>query len=268
MEGGGAAGPVREAGPRRPPDVSRTRASSITRLQAMERRHAGVDFDELRRRVLAAEPGAWTTFVERYSALVYTLGLRLSATLPDRQEAAHAIYLAAFDRLAADGHRLLREFRGESRFETYLFALVRNEVGHQRRRLARDRRRESVLPEEAASPGADGGEGGFAEAVGLEPERVASIVAGALGRLDPAERLALRLRFRDGVALRRLAEIFGWKDTNAAHYAIIRILRKLDALGRCREALRWGEPEREMVLNQLRRMLGTGETEAGEGAAS
>ena len=62
---------------------------------------------------------------------------------------------------------------------------------------------------------------------------------------------------------RRLAELQGWKDTNAAAYEVKRVLRKLDLLGRCRSSLRWDEPERRTILRCLGQWF-----EAEEGEAS
>jgi hypothetical protein len=97
---------------------------------------------------------------------------------------------------------------------------------------------------------------------------VRELVARALAGLEPRERLVLRLRFRDGLPYRRLAELFGWKDTNAAAYEVCRIVRKLDLLGRCRTSLRWGEPERDVVLEQLGRWLEGEAAEAEAGPAT
>jgi RNA polymerase sigma-70 factor (ECF subfamily) len=228
-------------------------ARPVARLLALERRHAELDFAGIRERILRGEADAWSVFVERYSRTIYTLALRLGPGGAEREEVAQAVYLGVLDRLARGDCRLLREFREEARFETYLFAAIRNEVARSRRKRALERER-TVQPgaDEAAAPP---GRGGVAERIGLDPARVARLLEDCLARLEPRERLVLQLRFRDGVTYRRLAELFEWKDTNAAVYEVTRILRKLELLDRCRRSLGWGEPERETLCSGLRGWL-------------
>lgn len=224
-------------------------------LLALEQRHADLDFDELRRSILAREPGAWRRFVERYSRFVYTVARRLSGGQDD-EENAQQVYAAVFERLCSDGFRLLREFRGESRFETYLFTAIRNAVVHQRRRATHQRGRSEPYDEtlQLERPGA-GEEADFSTSIGLDPQKVAGLLAESLARLEPREREVLQARFQGGLTQRRLAGAFRWKDTNAAAYEVCRILRKLDLLSRCRRTLRWGEPEHEVLRHQLRSWL-------------
>lgn len=243
-------------------------------LLALERRHAEIDFDALRRRVLAEEPEAWRIFVERYSRTVYTVALKLASDAREREEIAQHVYLEVFEHLAEARYKLLRGFRGDSRFETYLFVIVRNAVRRRRSLEAAERGRSVPLiddgPDDAAGVSTDARQsaGGFAERVGLDPPRVASILERALAELHPRERLALCLRFRERVPLRELAEIFGWKDTNEAAHEICKILRKLDVIGRCRRTLRWGEPEREVLLRVLEEWLESPPFPHGEPAPS
>lgn len=241
-------------------------AGPVARLLALEQRHADLEFAEIRDKILAGEPGAWRLFVERYSCLVYTVALRLAGARDekDREDVAHEVYLGLFDRLARDRFHLLRDFRGECRFETYLFSAVRNELAELRRRRARERHRflpyeEDGTAESAAAPaGARSDPTQLVESIGLDRKRVTELVARALAKLEPAERLVLHLRFQQGLPLRRLAELFQWKDTNAAAYELSKALRKLELLERCRSSLRWGEPEREEMRNCLKRWLESG----------
>jgi RNA polymerase sigma factor (sigma-70 family) len=230
----------------------------VARLLALERRHAELDFAAIRERIVRGGADAWQVFVERYSGTIYTLALRLAPGGTEREEIAQAVYVSVLDRLVRDDCRLLREFREEARFETYLFAAIRNEVSRSRRRRALERGR--IVQSDACEPdlarGRQGaGPAALAEGIGLDTAKVARLVGDCLARLEPRERLVLQLRFRDGLPYRRLAELFEWKDTNAAAYEVTRALRKLELLDRCRQRLGWGEPERETLRAVLRGWL-------------
>jgi len=235
-----------------------SRAAPVPRLLELERRHAGLAFRDIRARIVAGRDDGWRLFVERYSRTLYTVALSLAAP-PEREEVAQQAYLSILERLARDDCRLLREFREDARFETYLFTAARNAVAQLRRERASRRSHEtpheaSETPHHAVAPAEAGPD--LIESIGLAPDKVADLLAESLSTLEPRERLVLRLRFREGLPYRRLARLFGWKDTNAAAYEVCRILRKLKLLERCRQRLRWGEPERELLLRGLKAWLG------------
>ncbi len=227
-----------------------SRSGPVSRLLDLEQRRAGLDFSDIRARLVRGEADGWRIFVERYSRTLYTMALSLAAA-PDREEIAQEAYMAILERFARDNCRVLRNFREEARFETYLFTAARNAVALLHRRGARDRARLA----DPIEPAVDRLKPSLAETIGLAPDRVAELLAESLSALEPRERLILRLRFRQGLPYRRLAQMFDWKDTNAAAYEICKILRKLRLLERCRSRLRWGEPEREILLRGLRGWL-------------
>ena len=98
----------------------------------------------------------------------------------------------------------------------------------------------------------------------MDCARVAELISKSLARLEPRERLLLHMRFREDLPYRRLAEVFEWKDTNAAAYEVGKTLHKLDLVNRCRNRFNWGEPEREVLLAALRRWLAIEPDEAGK----
>jgi RNA polymerase sigma-70 factor (ECF subfamily) len=238
--------------------MTRDKTHPLTNLSDLEDRHSQREFAELRERVLAGAGDAWRHFVERYSRTVYTIAYRLAGAGRDREELAQDVYLGVFERLARDDFRVLRGFRGDAKFETYLFSAVRHELAQRARSDRKDRLRVvSVDDEHDGREPSDprGDRTTFAEMLDLHPREVAEIVDGALAKLDEQERTVLHLRFREGLPYRRLAELFDWKDTNAAAYEVSRALRKLDRLARSSRRLRWGEAERRNVLACLGRWL-------------
>ena len=135
---------------------------------------------------------------------------------------------------------------------------MRHEVIHLRKRRRQEHARVVAFPsrgDEVSQETEDAESAGFADSIGLDSGRVAALISKSLARLEPRERLLLHLRFREGLPYRRLAEVFEWKDTNAAAYEVGKTLRKLDLVNRCRKRFNWGEPEREVLLAALRRWL-------------
>jgi RNA polymerase sigma factor (sigma-70 family) len=204
-------------------------------LAALEDRHRSVSFEELRRDVLAEGAGAWRRFVEKYSRFVYTVALKFLADRPDdREERAQEIYCRVFERLRRDRARALREFRGNCRFSTYLFRVVQSARADVLRRDIRDRERldcvdfadEANRGLEAASPAAR-----TAEPIpGVSPERLRAELARILDGLSPRDTLILKLRFQKGLKLRELGDLLGYRDTNAAAYALRKALRRFEPL--------------------------------------
>jgi RNA polymerase sigma-70 factor (ECF subfamily) len=82
---------------------------------------------DLVRRCLNKEPGSWNDFVDRYLSLIYhvigyTAHLRSVRLGPEDVEDIAAEVLL---KIVANNYRVLREFRGESSFATYLTVVAR-----------------------------------------------------------------------------------------------------------------------------------------------
>jgi RNA polymerase sigma-70 factor, ECF subfamily len=82
---------------------------------------------DLLRRCLNKDPGSWNDFVDRYLSLIYhvigyTAHLRSVRLGPEDVEDIAAEVLL---KIIANNYRMLREFRGESSFATYLTVVAR-----------------------------------------------------------------------------------------------------------------------------------------------
>jgi RNA polymerase sigma-70 factor (ECF subfamily) len=75
------------------------------------------------------EPGAFEEVVERTNRQVYTLAYRLVGDRHEAEDVAQEAYLRAY--------RSLRGFRGDARFETWLYRIVANAAMTQLRRRGR-----------------------------------------------------------------------------------------------------------------------------------
>ena len=77
----------------------------------------GVTDTEIISRVLKGEQQVFAQLVERYQNYVFTLVLRLIESREDAEEVSQDIFVKAY--------RSLADFRGESKFSTWLYTIVR-----------------------------------------------------------------------------------------------------------------------------------------------
>jgi RNA polymerase sigma-70 factor, ECF subfamily len=79
--------------------------------------HTGPTDTEIISRVLKGEQQVYAQIVERYQSYVFTLVLRLVESREDAEEVSQDIFVKAY--------RSLADFRGESKFSTWLYTIVR-----------------------------------------------------------------------------------------------------------------------------------------------
>jgi len=72
---------------------------------------------ELIRRIIQGEQSLFALLVERYRAYVFTLTLRQLGNREDAEEVAQDVFVKAY--------RSLADFRGDARFSTWLYTIVR-----------------------------------------------------------------------------------------------------------------------------------------------
>lgn len=80
--------------------------------------HTGLTDTEVIARVLQGEQGLFAVLVERYRNYVFTLTLRFTDNREDAEEMAQDIFVKAY--------RSLADFRGASKFSTWLYTIVHN----------------------------------------------------------------------------------------------------------------------------------------------
>ena len=73
--------------------------------------------EEIISRILKGEQPAFTILVEKYQNYVFTLVLRFTENREDAEEIAQDVFVKAY--------RSLADFRGESKFSTWLFTITR-----------------------------------------------------------------------------------------------------------------------------------------------
>ena len=77
----------------------------------------GLGDNEIISRVLKGEQNAYAELVNRYQAYVFTLVFRMIKTREDAEEVAQDVFIKAY--------RSLADFRGESKFSTWLYTIAR-----------------------------------------------------------------------------------------------------------------------------------------------
>ena len=76
----------------------------------------GLGDNEIISRVLRGEQNAYADLVNRYQSYVFTLILRMVKTREDAEEVAQDVFVKAY--------RSLADFRGESKFSTWLYTIA------------------------------------------------------------------------------------------------------------------------------------------------
>lgn len=98
--------------------------------------------DEVVRRAVCGEAGAFDCLVERFGPRVYNLALRLLGNADDAQDLAQEAFLRVYDALP--------RFRGDAAFTTWLYRIVVNACHDE---LARRKRRPLVMSDLEAEDG-------------------------------------------------------------------------------------------------------------------
>ena len=76
----------------------------------------GLNDNEIISKVLSGDTQAYAVLVNRYQNYVFTLAMRMVKTREDAEEVAQDIFIKAY--------RALADFRGASKFSTWLYTIV------------------------------------------------------------------------------------------------------------------------------------------------
>jgi len=78
--------------------------------------HTGPNDNEIISRVLRGEQALYAELVKRYQSFVFTIALRYAPQREDAEEMAQDVFIKAYKSLA--------DFRGESKFSTWLYSIT------------------------------------------------------------------------------------------------------------------------------------------------
>lgn len=155
--------------------------------------------DEWVRRCQQGDLAAFDALFSRYQDRVYRLAWAVLRDERDAEDAMQEVFLRIFERIGT--------YRGEARFETWLYRVAVNVCRNQLRRRRLVERWERLaawagqaLGQAAAVPDASPGSASWAERQDLW-----ELVA----RLDEAHRLVVVLRYHEGFSCGEVAELLG-----------------------------------------------------------
>lgn len=195
----------------------------------------------------AAQERAWATFVRQHSDVV----LRVARAMGGGHDATMDRYAFVLDALRRDGCRRIRAYAPEGRgsFDTWLAVVARRLcLDHHRHRYGRAQSDGRAAEEERATrrqlTDLIGDELGLEQIEGdadavpdveLECAERRTALDAALAQLDVTDRLALRLRFEDGLSVPEIARLIGVDSPFKVYRQLDRVLaavrKHLEAAG-------------------------------------
>lgn len=179
----------------------------------------GLNDSEIISRVLGGEQQAYAELVGRYQNYVFTLAFRLTKNREDAEEVSQDIFVKAY--------RALADFKGNSKFSTWLYTIVNNTcITFLRKKKLQTYSLDKVGVFEAA----DSQDSGMRANLVEQKSKVA-MVHNAISLLSPDDAEIITLFYKSEQTLEEIASILG-VETNAAkvrlHRARTRLREKME----------------------------------------
>ena len=175
--------------------------------------------NEIISRVLQGEQNAYAELVNRYQHYVFTLTLRMIKSREDAEEVAQDVFIKAF--------RYLSDFRGESKFSTWLYTIVNTTCITFLRKKKLDIH---SLDNEKVFELADSQDSGFRANMVEQKSRV-NMVNEAIALLSPDDGEIITLFYKAEQNLQEISKILGM-ETNTVkvrlHRARTRLKEKME----------------------------------------
>ncbi|HQV61649.1 MAG: sigma-70 family RNA polymerase sigma factor [Chitinophagaceae bacterium] len=179
----------------------------------------GLNDNELISKVLSGDHQAYAGLVNRYQNYVFTLTLRMVKNREDAEEVAQDVFIKAFKYLA--------DFRGASKFSTWLYTIVNNTCIS----FLRKKKLEiHSLDNEKVFEVADSMDSGFRANL-VEQKSRQSMVHNAIGLMGPDDAEIITLFYKSEQSLEEIAQILGLEVNTAKvrlHRARTRLKEKME----------------------------------------
>ncbi|HRG82207.1 MAG TPA: RNA polymerase sigma factor [Chitinophagaceae bacterium] len=174
----------------------------------------GFTDNEIISQVLTGNQGAYAQLVDRYQNYVFTLVLRLVKSREDAEELAQDAFVKAF--------KYLKDFRGDSKFSTWLYTIVNNTCIT----FLRKKRLEiQSLDNEQVFSRADNLDSGL-RADTVEQKSKQTMVNEAISLLNPDDAMVITLFYKAEQSLEETAAVLGI-EINAAKVRLHRARARL-----------------------------------------
>ena len=179
----------------------------------------GLNDNEIISKVLEGDQQAYALLVDRYQRYVFTLTMRFMKTREDAEEVAQDIFIKAY--------RSLADFRGASKFSTWLYTIVNTTCIT----FLRKKRLEThSLDHEKVFEAADSIDSGMRANLVEQKSRV-SMVNQAIALLGPDDAEIITLFYKSEQTLDEIAAILGIEPNTAKvrlHRARTRLKDKME----------------------------------------
>ena len=173
--------------------------------------------------VLAGDRDAFRVLVERHSRSIFRVIYRMTGSQQDAEEIVQETFLRAY--------KALPRFELRSNFGTWLYRIAVNRtLDFLNARKTQMSNKETYQITD--NPGSEEGNQVQLPATGPSPERLLLSdemkrkIAGAMGLLTPAERIAFTMRHMEGRSIEEISQALNLK-ANAAKNSVFRAVQKL-----------------------------------------
>jgi len=174
----------------------------------------GLNDTEIISKVLSGDQQAYAALVNRYQSYVFTLALRFTKNREDAEEIAQDIFVKAY--------RALADFKGTSKFSTWLYTIVNNTCITF---LRKKRLQTHSLDNEGVFEVADSQDSGL-RANMVEQKSKVAMVNNAISLLNGDDAEIITLFYKSEQSLEEIAQILGL-ETNTAKVRLHRARTRL-----------------------------------------
>lgn len=179
----------------------------------------GLSDNEIISKVLNGDKQAFAQLVDRYQNYVFTLALRMVKTREDAEEVSQDIFVKAF--------RSLADFRGASKFSTWLYTIVNTSCITF---LRKKKLEVHSLDNDKVFEVADSQDSGFRANLVEQKSKVA-MVNNAIAMLGPDDAQVITLFYKGEQTLEEIAQVLGIEVNTAKvrlHRARGRLKEKME----------------------------------------
>ncbi len=181
--------------------------------------YTGLTDNEIIGRVLKGEQQLYSALVERYQNYVFTLVLRFTDSREDAEEIAQDVFIKAY--------RSLADFRGEAKFSTWLYTIVRTScITFLRKRKLET----SSIDNERTAMQLENRESGFKANI-IEQKSRQAMVNEAIRLLSPDDAQIITLFYKGEQSLEEIGTIMGMEPNTIKvklHRARNRLKEKME----------------------------------------